>query len=70
MPGQVKNAREATDLALSFIKKYRFIALPLKAMKDDGSWLVEIDVGPITTKVAQIKIDAKSGEILEYSIPQ
>jgi len=32
-------------------------------------WLVEIDVGPIMPAIAKLKVDANSGEILEYDIP-
>jgi uncharacterized membrane protein YkoI len=69
MPEEIKSAKEATEIAVSFVKKYRFIARPLKAVREDSTWLVEIDVGPIFVMVAKIKIDAKSGDILEYIIP-
>jgi len=69
MPEEVKSAKEATEIALSFIKKYRFIARPLKAVREDNTWLVEIDVGPLFVTVAKIKVDAKSGDVLEYTIP-
>lgn len=69
MPGEVKTAQQATDVVVSFIKKYRPIARPLKAVKEDGIWLVEVDVGAIFTAVAKAKVDAKSGDILEYHIP-
>ena len=69
MPGEVKSASEATEIAQNFIKKYRMIARPLKAVREDGTWLIEIDVGPIFVMVAKVKVDAKSGDILEYTIP-
>ena len=69
MPEEIKSAKEATEVALSFIKKYRFIARPLKAVREDNIWLVEIDVGPIFAMVAKVKLDAKSGDILEYTLP-
>jgi len=70
MPEEIKSAKEATEVALSFIKKYRFIARPLKAVREDNTWLVEIDVGPLATIIAKVKVDAKSGDILEYTIPE
>jgi len=69
MSQEVRSAPEATTIAQSFVKKYRFIARPLKAVREDDTWLVEIDVGPLTTMIAKVKVDAKSGEILEYTIP-
>jgi len=69
MSEEVKSAAEATELARNFIKKYRTYTRPLKAVREDDTWLVEIDVGPIFTIIAKIKVDAKSGDILEYTIP-
>ena len=69
MPEEVRSAAEATELARNFIKKYRTYTRPLKAVREDDTWLVEIDVGPIFTIIAKIKVDAKSGDILEYTIP-
>lgn len=66
----VRNAEQATKIAESFIKKkgYGWVR-PLKAVKQDGIWLVELDVGVLLTIVAQVKVNAESGEILEYEIP-
>ncbi len=69
MASEVKSAAEATEKAESFIKKYRWYTRPIKAVREDDTWVVEIDVGPIFTTIAKIKIDAKSGDISEYSIP-
>ena len=67
---EVKSAKEATEIAHSFIKKYRPIALPLKAVREGDVWFVEIDVGPLAVKIAKIKIDAKTGDIISYEIPE
>ena len=69
MDSEVKSAAEATEIAQSFIKKYRWYTRPLKAVRENDAWLVEIDVGPLFTIIAKIKVDAKSGDILEYTIP-
>jgi len=69
MVGEIKSAAEATEIARNFIKKYRIYTRPLKAVREDDTWLVEIDVGPIFTIIAKIKVDAKSGDVLEYTIP-
>jgi hypothetical protein len=69
MAEEIKSAAEATEIAVSFIKKYRPYARPLTAIKEDGNWLVEVDVGPFLTLIAKFKIDAKTGTILEYTIP-
>ena len=71
MSSEVKSATEATEIALSFLKEhYQFVPQePIKAAKEDNVWLVEIDVGLLRTRIAKIKIDAKTATILEYSIP-
>ena len=69
MVGGVKSAAEATEIARNFIRKYRTYTRPLKAVREDDIWLVEIDVGPLFTIIAKIKVDAKSGDVLEYTIP-
>ena len=71
MPEKVTSAQQAHAIAVSFIRKNSsiFFARPKKAVRDDGIWLVEIDVGAIMPKIAKVKVDASSGEILEYDIP-
>jgi len=68
---ELKSAPEATEIALSFLKEhYQFVPQePIKAAKEDNIWLVEIDVGLLRTRIAKIKIDARTADILEYSIP-
>ena len=71
MAGEIKSAAEATQIALSFLKEhYKFIPQqPVKAAREDAVWMVEIDVGLLRTRIAKIKIDARTAAILEYSIP-
>jgi len=70
MDNEVESAAKATEIAHSFIKKYRPIALPLKAIRENDVWNVEIDVGPLAVKIAKVKIDAKTGGIISYEIPE
>jgi hypothetical protein len=67
---KVKTATEAMDIAHSFIKKYIPVALPMKAVKEDDVWNVDIDVGALKVKIAKVKVDAKTGDILSYEIPE
>ena len=67
---KVETASKAMDIAHSFIKKYSPVALPLKAVKENDTWLVDIDVGALAVKVAKVKIDARTGDILSYEIPE
>ena len=57
------------EIAHSFIKKYSPVALPLKAERKDDVWLVDIYVGALAVKIAKVKIDARTGDILSYDIP-
>lgn len=67
---EIKSATEATEVAVKFIKKDRWWVRPLKAVRENGTWLVEVDVGPLSKIVATLKIDAQSGKIIEYNIPE
>ena len=67
---KVDTADKAMDIAHSFIKKYSPVALPLKAERQDDIWLVDIDVGALAVKVAKVKVDARTGDILSYNIPE
>ncbi len=66
---KVDTADKAMDIAHSFIKKYSPVALPLKAVKEGDVWQVDIDVGALAVKIAKVKVDARTGDILSYDIP-
>jgi len=67
---KVDTADKAMEIAHSFIKKYSPVALPLKAVKEGDVWLVDIDVGALAVKIAKVKVDARTGDILSYEIPE
>ncbi|MCK4362706.1 MAG: hypothetical protein KAW13_05440 [Dehalococcoidia bacterium] len=67
---KVKTAEEAMDIAHAFVKKYSSTALPMKATKEKDFWFVDIDVGALGTKIAKIKIDARTGDISSYEVPE
>jgi hypothetical protein len=66
---KVDTADKAMEIAHSFIKKYSPVALPMKADREGDVWLVDIDVGPLEVKMAKVKVDARTGDILSYEIP-
>ena len=66
---KVDTADKAMEIAHSFIKKYSPVALPLKAVREKDVWQVDIDVGALAVKVAKVKVDARTGDILSYDIP-
>lgn len=67
---KVGTADKAMDIAHSFIKKYVPVALPMKAVKEGNVWNVDVDVGALAVKVAKVKVDARTGDILSYEIPE
>jgi len=69
MSEELRSAARATEIAASFMNKYYSYVRPLRAVREDNTWLVEIDVGLTVVKIAKVKLDAMSGEILEYTVP-
>lgn len=69
MGNGVNSAEQATTIARSFIKKHRILAIPLKAVREDDVWHVELDVGPLAISVAKVDVDARTGKILKYEMP-
>ena len=67
---KVGTADKAMEIAHSFIKKYSPVALPLKAVREGDVWVVDVDVGALAVKIAKVQVDAKTGDILSYDIPE
>jgi len=68
---RVDNADQAMGIAHSYFKKKgKTVALPMKAVRQDDIWLVDIDVGTVRLEIAAVKVDAKTGEVLSYEIIQ
>jgi hypothetical protein len=61
---KVDNAEDAMAVANSFMKKDNSVALPLKAVRRDEVWLVDVDIGAVRMEIVRVKIDAKTGGIL------
>lgn len=70
MAYEVKSAREATSIATTFLRQYYGFIRPKNASKDNGTWVVEVDVGVVTKEIAQVKIDASTAEVVGYSFPK
>lgn len=68
---EVADADHATEIAVSFLKKhYPLRSLyPKHAALEANMWIVEVDIGLLVIKIAKVKIDTKTGEIVEYDIP-
>lgn len=67
---KIQYAEEATEIAVTFLKNYRYLLpRPLSARVDQGKWVVEVDVGAFFARIAKMIIDAETGKILEYQVP-
>ena len=69
MTGEVKSAAQATEIAASFLKKYYFFLRPVSAVREDATWIVRVDVGALQKEIAEVKIDASTADVTEYSFP-
>ena len=67
---EVKSAKKATEIATSFLKQYYFFLRPISAVREDATWMVKVDVGAIEAKIAEVKIDALTADIAEYTLPK
>ena len=70
MAGEIKSAAKATEIAASFLKQYYGFLRPIGAVKEDATWVVEIDVGLVFKEIAEVKIDALTAEVIGYSLPK
>ena len=69
MADEVKSAAEATQIAQSVLEAEYGFRRPVKAQKIGDIWYVQIDVGVFKPRVANFKVDAKTGVVLEYEVP-
>ncbi|MFH1140778.1 MAG: hypothetical protein V1724_03700 [Chloroflexota bacterium] len=65
----VDSAEVATDIAVTFIKKYKQLAIPLAAHREEDLWVVTLDVGALIVKIATVRIEAATGTIKDYKVP-
>jgi uncharacterized coiled-coil DUF342 family protein len=63
---KVANAEDAMAVANAFMKKDNSVALPLKAVRRDEVWVVDVDIGAVRMEIVRVKIDAKTGGILGH----
>ena len=68
MAGEVKSAAEATQIAQSVLEAEYGFRRPVKAQKIEDIWYVQIDVGVFKPRVANFKVDSKTGVVLEYEV--
>ncbi len=66
---EIISADAASDLALIFAKKARIFAMPVSARREDDIWIVEVDLGLFESRIGNVRVDAKTGRILDYQFP-
>ena len=62
----VETAEDAIMMADDFLSRYYTWKHPLTARNDGDSWTVLFDVGAVTTRKIEMKVDSASGKILEF----
>jgi hypothetical protein len=65
---KVKDDLDAMDIANAFMKKDNPVALPLKAVRRDDIWLVDVDIGAVRMEIVRVKIEARTGKILSHEV--
>ncbi len=70
MASEIKSAAEATKIATTFLKDYYGFLRPISALRKDGIWVVTVDVGLVSLHIAEVKIDAMTGTVMEYFVPR
>ncbi len=68
MPKEVTSGEDATKIVEAFLRKRSLFPRPIRAVRENDHWLVEVDVGFLDRKVATLKVDARTGKIDEYTI--
>ncbi|MBI4287160.1 MAG: hypothetical protein HY671_01890 [Chloroflexi bacterium] len=69
MQQTIDSADTATEVAVTFLKKYYAWLFPLKATREKDIWTVEVDVGAFKTKLAKVRVNALDSSIIDFSIP-
>ena len=70
MAGEIKSAAEATRIVTSFLRQYYGFLRPISATRENTNWVVRVDVGVITSQIAEVKIDAQTADVIGYSFPK
>lgn len=70
MAGEIKSAAEATKIATDFLKAYYGFLRPVSASREDGTWLVKVDVGVLSREIAEVKVEVATGTVASYSLPR
>ena len=65
----IENVERAAEVAERFLAKYYAFRRLVKAERVGGEWLVEFDVGILSKEIVRIRLDANTGEIVEYEVP-
>mgnify|MGYP001612060237 CR=1 FL=1 len=66
----IQHAQDATDVAVAFLSKYYYWRhVPKSARRNNGEWVVSVDVGLFVTELATVTIDAATSQIVSYDMP-
>lgn len=63
------DAQDATKAAVVFLSQYYMTHVPKGAKRDNGEWVVSVDVGLFITEIAVVTIDANTSKVVAYEMP-
>ena len=66
----LEQAEDAILHADQLVAKYHSYRRLQKVKREDGTWLIEFDVGIFRPSIVRIKLDASSGKVIEYEASQ
>lgn len=66
----IQTVEEAIRTGESFVGRYYAFKRPLEAKREGDTWWVVFDVGVFRQERVQLRIDANSGLIIEYTAPE
>jgi hypothetical protein len=68
---KIEYAEQATETVMGFLKQhFSWGGRPVSARQENGTWLVEVDIGVFRPRVGQVKLNRETGHIIEYEFPR
>ncbi len=60
------DSKTANEIAVGFLQQYHSVVKILKTFLDDGIWTVEVLVTSSSFKKFQVKINARTGQVIGF----
>lgn len=63
----IKDAVDATNRVAEFFRQHYSFIYPVQARQEGGYWLVDVDVGAAKTIIVRARVNALTGDIVDYA---